>query len=194
MPPPPPSRPSRYRDIEYGEQIEQFERPRMKTIFRSRSGSMDTRGRSSSPIRSIEPRSFPFEEAHDSESLVFVRPRESHQDLSDYIRELEEERIALMKEEEEEEERILSMKTNMEGEVDMILSMKEEKEAEQHKRIEEAEERILLMKKKIEDKEERILLIRRRLRRNGRMRRRTIGKVISSISSLLILINLGLLY
>lgn len=119
----------------------------MKTIFRSRSGYMDTRGRSSSPIRSIEPGSIPFEEADDSESLVIVRPRDSNQDILNYIRELEEEKIVLMKEEKEEEERILSMKRKMEGEVDMILSMKEKKEAEQlriplmkNERIEEAEE------------------------------------------------------
>lgn len=145
----------------------------MKTIFRSRSGSMDTRGRSSSPIRSIEPGSIPFEEADDSESLVIVRPRDSNQDILNYIRELEEEKIVLMKEEKEEkeeEERILSMKRNMEGEVDMILSMKEEKEAEQlriplmkNERIEEAEERILLMRQIIEEREEGILLMKKKL-------------------------------
>ncbi|KAJ6017384.1 hypothetical protein N7451_000763 [Penicillium sp. IBT 35674x] len=140
--PPPPLR-SRFRDIEYGVEIEKTERPHTKTIFRPRSASTDTRGRSSSPIRYTEPRSTP--KAHGSRSRILVRPRDSDQNMSDYILEPKEERILLGKKE-GEDEKILSMNKKIEEDEERILLMK--------KRIEEDEEIILSMKKEKEEEEE----------------------------------------
>ncbi|KAJ5809816.1 uncharacterized protein N7503_002034 [Penicillium pulvis] len=169
----PPSRlplPSGYRDDKYREEIEQIGRPNTKTTSRPRSASLDTHDRSSSPIRYIQPQGTPLEEAHNSESRVVVRSRDSDQDMSDYIRELEEERILLGKTEEEEEETILFMKKRVEEAEDRILLIKKKIEEEEEEDrilsmknyIVEEEKWILVMKKKIEEEDERILNLKKK--------------------------------
>lgn len=87
------SSPTRHRDVQYEEVIE---RPaRRHTISRPRSVSVHTHGRVVSPVRYIQPREYSEEHIEarprDSGSMVLVRPRHSDHDVSDYIRELEEE-------------------------------------------------------------------------------------------------------
>lgn len=85
--------PSHHRDIEYEEVIERpIERPRYRAVSRPRSVSVHQRRRVSSPVR-IEPRHHLGErlEANNHGSMVLVRPRHSEHDVSDYIRDLEEE-------------------------------------------------------------------------------------------------------
>ncbi|KAJ5646073.1 hypothetical protein N7490_002445 [Penicillium lividum] len=90
--------PPSHRDVEYEyeEVVERVERPRRHTVSRPRSLSVHTHGRVSSPVQYIEPRSSHIEERFESRpresgSLVLLRPRESDHDVSEYIRDLEEE-------------------------------------------------------------------------------------------------------
>lgn len=83
--------PSRRSDYEYEEIIE---RPRVRAISRPRSVSVHGRRRLSSPVRLIEPREYVEERVGTrghSGQMVLVRPRSSENDVSDYIRDLEEE-------------------------------------------------------------------------------------------------------
>lgn len=83
---------SRRPDIEYEEVIE---RPRVRGISRPRSVSVHGRRRLSSPVQLIEPRR--HEERLESDRLhtgplaIVARPRHSDNDVSNYIRDLEEE-------------------------------------------------------------------------------------------------------
>lgn len=83
--------PSRRPEYEYEEIIE---RPRARGISRPRSVSVHGRRRLSSPVRLIEPREYVEERigtrGH-SGQMVLVRPRSSENDVSEYIRDLEEE-------------------------------------------------------------------------------------------------------
>lgn len=83
--------PSRRSDYEYEEIIE---RPRVRAISRPRSLSVHGRRRLSSPVQLIEPREYVEERVGTrghSGQMVVVRPRSSENDVSDYIRDLEEE-------------------------------------------------------------------------------------------------------
>ncbi|KAJ5923987.1 hypothetical protein N7466_008174 [Penicillium verhagenii] len=88
--------PAAYRDVEYGYE-EVIERPRRHTVSRPRSVSVNTQARVASPVLYVEPRSSRVEERFESRpresgSLVLVRPRHGdHDDVSDYIHDLEEE-------------------------------------------------------------------------------------------------------
>lgn len=83
--------PSRESDYEYEEIIE---RPRLRAISRPRSVSAHGRRRFSSPVQLIEPRGYVEERAGPrghSGQMVLIRPRDSDNDVDDYIRDLEEE-------------------------------------------------------------------------------------------------------
>ncbi|KAJ5172798.1 hypothetical protein N7492_005391 [Penicillium capsulatum] len=85
--------PSHHRDFDYEEVIERpIERPRYRAVSRPRSVSVHQRRRLSSPVR-IEPHHHLGERIESSNhgSMVLVRPRHSEHDVSDYIRDLEEE-------------------------------------------------------------------------------------------------------
>lgn len=82
--------PSRRPEQEYEEIIE---RPRVRAVSRPRSVSVHGRRRVSSPVR-VQPREYVEERVGSrghSGSLVLVRPRSSENDVSEYIRDLEEE-------------------------------------------------------------------------------------------------------
>lgn len=87
-----PRRNGDYEEIEYDEYIQ---RSRHGGITRPRSVSVNTHGRHASPLRLIEPRGHVEERIEarprNSGQLVLVRPRSSHHEVDDYVRDLEEE-------------------------------------------------------------------------------------------------------
>ncbi|OKO96482.1 hypothetical protein PENSUB_10657 [Penicillium subrubescens] len=87
-----PRRHGDYEEIDYDEYIHTSRRG---GITRPRSVSVNTHGRHSSPLRLIEPRGHVEERIEarprNSGQLVLVRPRSSHHEVDDYVRDLEEE-------------------------------------------------------------------------------------------------------
>lgn len=81
-----------YEEVEYDQYIQ---RSQLGGMTRPRSVSVHTHGRHSSPLRLIEPRGYVEERVEarprNSGQLVLVRPRSSHHEVDDYVRDLEEE-------------------------------------------------------------------------------------------------------